>query len=133
LELINKNKNNILIQDCSEASIIGGKKIKINKYNYIEYISIFKDKEFLIFKNNLLQIYYLITIILLFFIFKNNYYLNFNFILFFIILYSILLSNVFIIILFNIYNKIIKNINILNETNFIFEVPFVLNLTNKKK
>jgi hypothetical protein len=102
-------------------------KDKNKKINKIEYISIFKDKEFINFKFNLFNLYYSFTIVFLFFLFKNNYYLNFNFILFFIILYSILLSNVFIIILFNTYKKIIKNLQILNKTNFIFETV----LTNK--
>src|SRR6267378_1937536 len=63
-----------------------------------QHISIFKDKEFLIFKNNLFNLYYYTIIILFFYLFKNN--------------------NIFILKLFYYYNLITGYIQYLNEIEF---------------
>ena len=101
-----------------------------NKFNNFFYKreleSIIKDKEFLIFKNNLINIYFSSFIILFIFLFKSNYFfylLNFNpytiyFLFFILFIYSILLSNIFILFLFNCYKFILDCINILNSIKF---------------
>ena len=87
-----------------------------------------KDKEFIVFKHNLINIYYSSLIILFIFLLsidKNNYffylldfYLYFIYFLFFILfIYSLLLSNIFILFLFNVYKFILNCINILNKIN----------------
>jgi len=106
-------------------------KKQLNNLN-ISYISLIKNKDFIIFKNNLFQLYYISTIILIVFLLKNNYFtLLFNFNLFFIIImtYTILLNNKFILSLFNIYKEILKIINILNNINFV--TPLIYTLKNK--
>jgi hypothetical protein len=96
-----------------------------NLHNY-ETVSLIKDKEFILFRNNLNNFYYFTLIILFIHIFRNNglHYLieyNFSFILFLSIIlfiYSILFSNFFSIKLFKLYLKIKYFIKLLNETNF---------------
>jgi hypothetical protein len=99
---------------------------KNRKFIKQEYISIIKDKEFIIFKNNLFNLYYTTIILLIFFLFKNNIFillLDFNFYFIFLFLsiclfYLFLISNFFILFLFNLYldfNKALislKNINL---------------------
>jgi len=106
--------------------------------NIITYRSILKDREFLIFKDNLFKIYYSTIIILLYFLFKNNFiiYLLLSntlfiylvlFYLFF--LFSILLSNSFILNLFHSYLELKRFINELNELKF---EPLEYSIKNKK-
>ena len=109
-----------------------------------ETISIFKDKEFILFKTNLFNFYYSTIIILLFFIFKNNgLYLLLDLNLYFIylifsiiIIYYILLSNFFNLILFNLYLKTKNNINLFNSINWNstgYSTNTILNLKYKNK
>ena len=105
------------------------RKFKINP----EYKSIFKDKEFILFKTNLFNFYYSTIIILLFFIFKNNGLsylldLNLNFILFLfsiLIIYLFLLSNLFCLKLFKLYLNIKINLKLFNSINFFEPLSFV--------
>src|SRR6267378_3608443 len=92
-----------------------------------QHISIFKDKEFLIFKNNLFNLYYYTIIILFFYLFKNNilitnnllFYINsFNLFIFILFFYFIILNNIFILKLFYYYNLITGYIQYLNEIEF---------------
>ena len=102
---------------------------KNNNTNLIQYNSLIKDKEFILFKNNLLNLYYSILTIFFIYLFKNNYFnllLDFNIHLiyfintFFIFNFTILLiNNNFILKLFNLFNLLKKNINLFNEINWI--------------
>jgi len=47
------------------------------KNNNIEYISIIKDKEFILFKSYLFNLYYIFTIIFTIYLLKNNYFIFF--------------------------------------------------------
>ena len=104
-------------------------------YNTPKIESLFKDKEFILFKFNLFNIYYTSIIILFIFLFKNNLILSINnlnlsaFILFFIIfiIYFILFNNVFIIILFKLYLEIKFLFYKLNE----IKLEHIVNITNK--
>ena len=90
-----------------------------------EYISILKDKDFMLFKINLFNIYYSSIIILFIFLIKykilyyladfNIYSIYFLFILF--IFYLLLISNFFIFKLFKFYKLFLNCINILNTIN----------------
>jgi len=98
---------------------------KLNKNNLIlEKVCLIKNKDYILFKLNLLKFYYTTIIILLFFLFKNNgivLLLNFNLyfillLLIILIIYSFLLSNFINLKLFYLY----KNFNLftisLNES-----------------
>lgn len=83
---------------------------KRNKVNNIKYISLIKNWEYILFKNNLFKFYYSTIIILFLLLFKNSeilIQLNLIYILFFILLFifiiSIKLSNYFILIIFKLY------------------------------
>ena len=95
---------------------------KQNKINYIKYISLIKDKDFIFFKDYLFKLYSSTLIILLAYLFKSNsFYLLLdldNYFLFFILLtYLLLTSKLFILFLFNIYSAIKFYIQLLNEIN----------------
>jgi hypothetical protein len=97
-------------------------KNKITKQNTanIKYESLIKDKEFILFKNNLFNIYYTSTIILFYFLLKNNFYfliLNFYFFTLIFLIYSVLLNNCFILKLFNFFLILKKNIDLFNNTD----------------
>ena len=95
---------------------------KKNKINYIKYISLIKDKDFIFFKDNLFKLYSSTLIILFIFLFKNEgliYLLqqnNYSLVFLILFIYFVLLSNWFI--LFNIYLNIKHCINVLNGINF---------------
>jgi len=96
-----------------------------NKFRRItnkpEYMSIIKDKEFILFKNNLFNLYFYSILILFIFIFKHysiNFFLNLNnyyFLISIFLFYLILSSNLFTLNLFNFLKKIKIYIKILNE------------------
>lgn len=93
-----------------------------NKINNYKYISLIKDKEFIIFKDNLFKFYGSILIILFIFLFKHNSFylilgLEFYFLFFILLIYFILISNFFILFLFNIFLSIKVCINMLNEVH----------------
>ena len=95
---------------------------KNNQNNIIQYKSIIKDKEFILFKTNLFNLYYSSLIILFIYLLKNNYlYCLLDFNIYFInlfttifIIYSILFSNKFNFKLFNLTKKIINLFNSIN-------------------
>ena len=99
---------------------------KTNNYK-LNYTSLIKDKEYLLFKASLDKFYYSSMIILFYFMLKNNglnLFLAFNayfiYLLFTVlVIYSILFSNFFNLKLFSLYLTIKKNINLLNNFNFI--------------
>ncbi len=109
------------------------KRINKNKLNP-EYLSLIKDWEFIKFKFNFLKIYYSSVIILIIFLFKNNYlfkiYLDFNsmfnqtniyFLFSVFTIISILLflsSNNFLLFIFKIYLNIKHCIQVLSDINF---------------
>ena len=94
----------------------------------------FKDKEFILFKINLFNIYYSSVILLFVFLFKYKIlysYIGFNlyfiyFLIFILFTYSLLLSNIFILKLFKIYKTIknlIKELSLINlEPLFVFKI-----------
>ena len=84
---------------------------KKNKTTYFKYISLFSDKEFILFKDSLFKLYGSITIILFIYLFKNGqliHVLEFNSYFYFILFYLILISNWFILFLFS-FKLFIKN------------------------
>ena len=99
-----------------------------NNNNNIYYNSIFKDKEYLLFKENLFKFYYSTLIILFYFLFKKNFFfllleLNYLFILLLliiIIVYSLLFSEILIIKLFKLILEIKNFIKLLNEINMVY-------------
>lgn len=94
---------------------------KKNKTIYIKYISVLKDKDFILFKDSLFKLYGSLSSILFIFLFKNGvltYLLGFKFYLFLILISLILLSNWFILILFNNYKFIKNSINMLYDIQF---------------
>jgi len=107
-----------------------------------EHVSIFKDKEFIIFNHNLFNFYYSTAIILSYFLFKNNYLfllLDFNIsiiflFLFIFLLYFIIINNYFIYFIFYLYLELKKAIHNLNKINFDSIINYnskSLNLKNK--
>ena len=98
-----------------------------NNNKNINYNSIIKDKEFILFKINLFKFYYSTIIILFYFLFKQNYFsllLEFNtfailFLFIILFFYSILYSTFLNIKLFNLYLEIKRIINLLNNINFV--------------
>src|SRR6202789_2247863 len=103
-----------------------------NNNKNIYYNSIFKDKEYLLFKENLFKFYYSTLIILFYFLFKKNCFfllleLNYLFILLLliiIIVYSLLFSNAFNTKIFYIYKEIKNCIHYLNEINKDYKFRF---------
>jgi len=103
---------------------------KKTKLNY-KPKSLIKDKEYLLFKENLIKFYYYTLIILFYYIYKhkgleyllegNPYFIYFLFSIF--IFYFIILSNYFNMKLFNLCKEIKNKINLLNNINF-NSVPF---------
>ena len=99
---------------------------KKNKNNYIHYISILKDKEFIMFKDSLFNIYYSLIIILFIYLFKHNMLLNFYllwdlniyFVLFIFLFCLFMLSNSLTLFLFNFYLNVQNCINMLNDIKF---------------
>jgi hypothetical protein len=103
---------------------------------YFNYKFLIKDKEFILFKNSLLNIYYTSIIILFYFIFKNNYFFinpNIYFFMTILLIYSFLLSNYFILNLFTFYLILKKNINLFNNINWINQEAHFSLLNNKPK
>jgi len=104
----------------------------------------FKDKEFILFKINLFNIYYSSVILLFVFLFKYKIlysYIGFNlyfiyFLIFILFTYSLLLSNIFILFLFlfNCYKLILDCINILKSIKFepLIIIKFKTNIKNNK-
>jgi len=96
---------------------------KTNNSN-LNYISFIKDKEYLLFRNSLINFYSSTLIILFYFLFKNNglnYILELNSYFIYLILnisifYFFLFSNYFTLKLFNLYKEIKNFINLFNET-----------------
>src|SRR5882757_2087117 len=103
-------------------------KQKTKKYfNYkFRPTNIIKDKEYLLFLNSLFNFYYTTIIILIFFLFKSQFFyllINFNvysfYLLFSILLiYYFLLNHNFTLTLFNLYKEIKICVNSLNEISF---------------
>ena len=94
---------------------------KKNKINYIRYISLIKDKDFIFFKDSLFKLYGSILIILSVYLFKHDiwtYILDFNLYFFLSILSLIITSNYFTLVLFKLYTHIKDCVKVLNEINF---------------
>jgi len=103
---------------------------KQKQFSEIKYISVIKDREYLIFKNNLFKFYYTFIVILFYFLFKHNFFyliLDLNiFLLTFIFYFSLLLvcystSNSFILFLFNIYLNLKYLIDTLDNIKYKFK------------
>lgn len=96
----------------------------------------------MLFKNNLINLYYSSIIILFYFLFQYNYFfylLNFNiysiyFLFFIFFVYSILLNNYFLLFLFNCYKFIKHFIKELSSINLdpIIQCGFYSNNNNLK-
>lgn len=104
-------------------------KIFNNKLNKItlrhKRVNNFNDNKFILFKNNLFNLYYSTLIILFYFIFKQNglhYLLEGNIYFFYLIftiflIYFILFSNIFTLKLFKLFLILQKNIKLFNNLN----------------
>jgi hypothetical protein len=113
---------------------------KKNREYIISYTleGIIKDKEFILFKDKLLNFYYSTFIILFIFLFKYysiNFLLEFNIynvylLISIFILYLFLISNIFIFNLFNLYLEIKKTIQLLNDINLEFSNIKINNIYN---
>lgn len=93
----------------------------LNRVTQIEYISLIKDKDFILFKDSLFRLYGSISIVLFIFLFRNGelaYLLNLNIFVFLILILLILISKTFILFLFKFYLNLQACIKVLNEINF---------------
>jgi hypothetical protein len=90
---------------------------KKNNITYYKYISLIKDKEFILFKDSLFKFYGSTLIILFLYLFKYGqliFLLEFKFYLFYLTICLILTNNHLILFLFNTYTEIKISIHKLN-------------------